>query len=85
MMYNISEQPNSFSKRGDTMLNYKCPKCGGEMSVNRSGDLLCSYCDSKFNFSDKELKDYKEFRYNMLHYLRKRKLNTLTSNQPIRK
>lgn len=51
------------------MLNYKCPKCGGEMSVNRSGDLLCSYCDSKFNFSDKELKDYKEFRYNMLHYL----------------
>jgi DNA-directed RNA polymerase subunit RPC12/RpoP len=51
------------------MLNYKCPKCSGEMSVNRSGDLLCSYCDSKFNFTDKELKDYKEFRYNMLRYL----------------
>ena len=51
------------------MLNFKCPNCDGELSVNRSGDLLCSYCDSKFNFSDKELKEYREFRYNMLYYL----------------
>lgn len=51
------------------MLNFKCPNCGGEMSVNRSGDLFCTYCDSKFNFTDKALAEYREFRYNMLYYL----------------
>ena len=51
------------------MLNFKCPNCDGEMSVNSSGDLLCSYCDSKFNFTDKDLSEYKVFRRNMLYYL----------------
>ncbi|MBR1863351.1 MAG: hypothetical protein IJ806_04625 [Ruminococcus sp.] len=51
------------------MLNFKCRNCGGEMSVDRRGDLLCSYCDSRFVFTDRDLKDYKEFRYKMLYYL----------------
>ena len=51
------------------MLNFKCPNCGGEMSVSRGGDLLCSYCDSKLNFTDKDLAEYKVFRKNMLYYL----------------
>ncbi len=39
------------------------------MSISPSGDLLCSYCGSKANFSDAELAGYKEFRNEMLQYL----------------
>lgn len=51
------------------MINFKCPSCNGEMSVSRAGDLVCSYCKGKFAFSDRDLRDYKEFRFRMLSYL----------------
>ncbi len=51
------------------MITYKCKNCGGEMSVNASGDLYCPFCGSKSNFSDKELENYKAFRLHMLSYL----------------
>jgi len=40
------------------------------MSIDRSGSLVCEYCGSKTNFSDRELEQYKEFRGQMLNYLR---------------
>ncbi len=39
------------------------------MSVTRTGDLTCSYCGKKSVFTDKDLRDYKEFRFRMLSYL----------------
>ena len=51
------------------MLNFKCRQCGGEMSVNRTGDLVCSYCGTHAVFSDKELAEYRDFRSRMLTYL----------------
>ncbi len=51
------------------MLNFKCTQCGGEMSVSRTGDLICSYCGSHMVFSDKELAEYRDFRKRMLVYL----------------
>ena len=51
------------------MINFKCRNCGGEMSVSVSGDLSCSYCGSKAVFTDKDLRDYKDFRYRLLAYL----------------
>ncbi|MBQ7541816.1 MAG: TFIIB-type zinc ribbon-containing protein [Clostridia bacterium] len=51
------------------MVSFKCPNCGGEMSVSRTGDLLCSYCGTKQVMSDAELQSYKDFRYRMLVYL----------------
>ena len=51
------------------MLNFKCRNCGGEMSVSRDGELACSYCGSKFVFSDRDLAAYREFRRRMLTYL----------------
>lgn len=56
-------------KRGDRMINFKCSSCGGEMTVSSTGDLVCSYCGSKSVFTDKDLSDYKNFRYRMLAYL----------------
>lgn len=52
------------------MIVYKCKNCNGEMSVDASGALCCEYCGSKGHFSDKELQGYKEFRMQMLNYLR---------------
>ena len=51
------------------MINFKCSSCGAEMSVSKTGDLVCSYCGSRSVFSDKDLKEYKEFRLRMLSYL----------------
>ena len=51
------------------MITFKCSSCGGEMTVSRSGDLVCSYCGSRSVFTDKDLRDYKEFRMRMLTYL----------------
>ena len=51
------------------MINFKCSSCGAEMSVSKTGDLVCSYCGSKSVFTDKDLKEYKEFRFRMLSYL----------------
>ena len=39
------------------------------MTVSSTGDLVCSYCGSKSVFTDKDLSDYKNFRYRMLAYL----------------
>ena len=51
------------------MITFKCPSCGGEMSVSVSGDLQCSYCRRKTVFTDKDLREYKDYRYRMLSYL----------------
>ena len=40
------------------------------MSVDLKGELICPYCGSKVQLSDKELEDYKTMRLNMLHFLR---------------
>ena len=53
-------------------LSYKCRSCGGEMSVDSSGELICEYCGSKYSLKDEELKDYKIFRQQLLEYLRRR-------------
>ncbi|MBQ3907548.1 MAG: TFIIB-type zinc ribbon-containing protein [Lachnospiraceae bacterium] len=52
------------------MLSFKCKNCGGEMSVDGSGELYCEYCGSKYSFQDKELLEYKNFRLQMLNFLR---------------
>ncbi|MBP8969910.1 MAG: hypothetical protein KBG42_11610 [Lachnospiraceae bacterium] len=52
------------------MISFKCKNCGGEMSVDSSGALVCEYCGGKSFFDDKELLGYKEFRKQMLNYLR---------------
>ena len=52
------------------MISFKCKNCGGEMSVDSSGALVCEYCGGKSFFADKELAVYKEFRKQMLNYLR---------------
>jgi len=52
------------------MISFKCKNCGGEMSVDSSGALVCEYCGGKSFFADKELTVYKEFRKQMLNYLR---------------
>ena len=51
------------------MLSFKCKICGGELSVSRTGDLVCSYCGSHSVFSDRQLAEYREFRGRMLTYL----------------
>lgn len=51
------------------MITYKCENCGGEMVIHPSGDLMCAYCGSKSHFSDAQLREYSEFRRNMLQYL----------------
>ena len=58
------------------MITYKCENCGGEMVIRASGDLVCDYCGSKSHFSDAQLREYREFRKNMLEYL----LNTRNHN-----
>ena len=52
------------------MISFKCKNCGGKMSVDSSGALVCEYCGGKSFFADKELTVYKEFRKQMLSYLR---------------
>lgn len=51
------------------MITYKCKNCGGEVTIDGGGNLVCPYCDSKGNFSDADLREYREFRTAMLHYL----------------
>ena len=51
------------------MITYKCKNCCGEMSISPGGDLYCTYCGSKGNFSDGELRGYREFRKQLLSYL----------------
>lgn len=52
------------------MITLKCRNCGGEMSVDIRGELGCPYCGSLAHFSDGDLAEYKEFRLNMLNFLR---------------
>ena len=52
------------------MISFKCKNCGGEMSVDSSGSLICEYCGAKQFFKDIDLTGYKEFRLQMLNYLR---------------
>ena len=52
------------------MLSLKCKNCGGEMVVDGSGSLACGYCGSKYSFHDRELEGYRNFRLQMLQYLR---------------
>ncbi len=52
------------------MISFKCKNCGGEMSVDSSGAIVCEYCGGKSFFADKELIGYREFRKQMLNYLR---------------
>lgn len=52
------------------MISFKCKNCGGEMSVDRQGNLLCEYCGSKSVFKDRDLADYKHYRLQVLNYLR---------------
>lgn len=51
------------------MISFQCTSCGGDMSVDRIGELVCPYCGTKNFFSDKQLQEYKEFRLRMLEYL----------------
>ena len=51
------------------MISFKCSNCGGEMTISHAGELMCPYCGTKHNFSDKELEGYKVFRHRMLEYL----------------
>lgn len=52
------------------MISMKCRGCGGELSVDLKGELVCPYCGSKTHLSDIEYEDYKAFRSNLLQYLR---------------
>ncbi len=52
------------------MISLKCKNCGGEMSIDLKGELFCPYCGTKQHFSDEEFRGYKNFRQNMLNYLR---------------
>lgn len=52
------------------MISLKCKNCGGEMSVDGSGNLYCDYCGTKSAFRDDELIQYKNFRLQVLNYLR---------------
>lgn len=52
------------------MITLKCKNCGGEMSVNSKGGLTCPYCGSGAHFSDVEFDKYKNFRSELLNYLR---------------
>ncbi len=54
------------------MLSFKCRSCGGEMSVDSNGSLVCEYCGSSFNLKDEDIKEYRIFRSAMLSYLRRR-------------
>ena len=52
------------------MISFKCKTCGGEMTVERTGDLVCAYCGSKAVFTDRQLAEYRDFRQRMVEYLR---------------
>ncbi|MCR4792654.1 MAG: hypothetical protein K5871_07880 [Lachnospiraceae bacterium] len=52
------------------MISFKCKTCGGEMSVDSSGALVCEYCGGNAYFDDRQLAGYKEFRQQMLNYLK---------------
>lgn len=52
------------------MISLKCKNCAGEMSVDLKGELVCPYCGSRNHFSDVEFAEYKNFRLNLLYYLR---------------
>ncbi len=52
------------------MLSLKCKTCGGEMSVDGSGMLLCDYCGCKRALEDRELLQYRDFRLELLNFLR---------------
>ena len=40
------------------------------MAVDSSGGLYCGYCGAKYEFSDRDLTEYRAFRGKMLEYLR---------------
>ncbi|MGN1019521.1 MAG: hypothetical protein ACI4O7_04030 [Aristaeellaceae bacterium] len=52
------------------MISFKCQTCGGEMTVERTGDLVCAYCGSKTVLTDRQLAEYRDFRQRMVDYLR---------------
>ena len=52
------------------MISLKCRNCGGEMSVDLKGGLYCAFCGAASYFSDEEMKEYRDFRMQILKYLR---------------
>ena len=52
------------------MISFKCKNCGAEMSVDSTSGLFCEYCGTKVPFSDGDLADYRNFRLQVLNYLR---------------
>jgi len=52
------------------MISLKCRNCGGEMSIDAKGELACPYCGNKAHLSDVEYAEYKNFRLNLLNFLR---------------
>ena len=52
------------------MLSLKCTTCGGEMSVDGSGLLRCDYCGCKRALDDNTLLKYRDFRLELLNFLR---------------
>ena len=53
------------------MISFKCKNCGGEMSVDSSGSLVCEYCGSNSFFADSELTGYRDRK--RIKYLKERK------------
>lgn len=52
------------------MISFKCKTCGGEMTVERTGNLVCAYCGGKAVLTDRQLSEYRDFRQRMVEYLR---------------
>ncbi len=51
------------------MIDFRCKCCGGDLDINRSGELICKYCGTKTFFSDKQLQEARSFRQQLLSYL----------------
>ncbi len=52
------------------MLSFKCTNCGGEFEVHTHGELYCPFCGSRFYFSDRDLREYDDFRDSLLAFAR---------------
>lgn len=52
------------------MISMKCDNCASELTFNSNGEIICPYCGSKKHVSDLDLQEYKNFRLNILNYLR---------------
>lgn len=50
--------------------HFKCMNCGGETEIDSRGAEKCPYCGSKEYFSDSELAQFNNMRWNVLQYVR---------------